>query len=188
MRKVHQQFETYLVFAIAFLGGISLMVPLAIAGGSGNHSHGHSHGHGKSYKFGQPGRAAEVQRVVKVEMHDNFYAPKSINVKAGETVKFVVVNKGEFVHEFNIGMAPMHAAHQDEMMKMMEAGVLEADKIHHHKMDHGTMKHDDPNSVLLEPGQKAELVWKFDNADDVEFACNVPGHYAAGMRGAMSIN
>ena len=46
-----------------------------------------------------------------------------------------------------------------------------------------TMKHDDPNSVLLEPGQSKEVVWKFTEKGDIEFACNVPGHYQAGMYG-----
>lgn len=45
------------------------------------------------------------------------------------------------------------------------------------------MAHDDPNSVLLEPGQPGEIVWKFTKAAALEFACNVPGHYEAGMMG-----
>jgi uncharacterized cupredoxin-like copper-binding protein len=46
-----------------------------------------------------------------------------------------------------------------------------------------TMKHDDPNSVLLEPGESKEIVWTFPEKADVEFACNVPGHYQSGMYG-----
>lgn len=45
------------------------------------------------------------------------------------------------------------------------------------------MKHDDPNSVLLEPGQSGELIWRFSGDTTLEFACNVPGHYQAGMYG-----
>ena len=54
------------------------------------------------------------------------------------------------------------------------------------KMDMGngqTMEHDDPNSVLLEPGAQAEIIWKFTKPMDLEFACNVPGHYDSGMAG-----
>ena len=43
------------------------------------------------------------------------------------------------------------------------------------------MAHDHSNSVLLSPGEKAELIWKFSNKTKLEAACNVPGHYEAGM-------
>jgi len=43
------------------------------------------------------------------------------------------------------------------------------------------MAHSHPNSVLLSPGEKAELIWKFSNTVDIEAACNVPGHYDVGM-------
>ncbi len=49
------------------------------------------------------------------------------------------------------------------------------------------MKHDDPNSVLLEPGKTAEIVWTFNETTSLEFACNVPGHYQAGMVGDLDV-
>ncbi|MNC74234.1 Copper binding protein, plastocyanin/azurin family [compost metagenome] len=63
-------------------------------------------------------------------------------------------------------------------------------------MDHGAMghdtksgmKHDDPNSVLVEPGKTAELTWTFSKATRLEFACNVPGHYQAGMKGDLTVS
>ena len=45
------------------------------------------------------------------------------------------------------------------------------------------MKHDDPNSVLVEPGKTKDLVWTFTQAADLEFTCNIPGHYESGMVG-----
>ncbi len=99
-------------------------------------------------------------------------------------------NKGEFVHEFNIGTAAMHAKHQTEMAMMFDHGVLEVDKIRYDKMDMGggrTMDHGDPNSVLLEPEKSAQIVWKFNSDARLEFACNIPGHYDAGMMGDIVI-
>ena len=127
-----------------------------------------------------------------VIMTDNRYSMPKISVKKGETVRFIIRNRGEFVHEFNIGTAAMHAGHQKEMTMMVEHGALEIDKINFErmKMDMGggkTMMHDDPNSVLLEPGKTAEIVWKFTEKADLEFACNVPGHYQAGMVGKFII-
>ena len=100
----------------------------------------------------------------------------------------VLKNDGEFVHEFNIGTPEMHSAHQDEMAMMVEHGVLDPDKINYEmmKMDMGnghTMEHNDPNSVPLEPGQSAEIIWKFAKPGELELACNVPGHYDSGMAG-----
>ncbi|MEQ8818441.1 MAG: cupredoxin family protein [Thalassobaculum sp.] len=151
----------------------------------------HGGGHGAS-AFGQPAEASAASRTITVTMRDNLFEPESIAVKAGETVRFVLRNEGDFVHEFNIGTAAMHAAHQEEMQMMVEHGVLEPDRINRDrmKMDMGggkTMQHDDPNSVLLEPGKTGEIVWTFTKATDLEFACNVPGHYDAGMVGKLSI-
>jgi len=48
------------------------------------------------------------------------------------------------------------------------------------KKDH-SMSHSHSNSVLLEPDQSGEIIWKFNTNTDIEIACNVPGHYEAGM-------
>jgi uncharacterized cupredoxin-like copper-binding protein len=148
----------------------------------------HGTGHGAKIDIGMAGNAADATRTIEINMLDNFYDPESISIKEGETVRFIIKNSGDFVHEFNLGTASMHAAHQKEMMTMVEHGVLEADKINHDmmKMDMGggkTMEHNDPNSVLLEPGKSGEVVWTFTKAAKIEFACNVPGHYDAGMMG-----
>jgi uncharacterized cupredoxin-like copper-binding protein len=164
------------------LSAFALSSTAALAAGSQSGGHGHP-------EFGEPGKAADARRTVEVVMGDVFYEPGNIAVVEGETVRFVIRNEGSIVHEFNIGTPHMHAEHQKEMQMMVDHGVLEADRINHDmmKMDMGnghTMEHDDPNSVLLEPGKSAEIVWKFKQAMDLEFACNVPGHYDAGMAGS----
>ncbi len=155
-------------------------------GGHGSGGHG---GGGHSFDFGMPGKAADVDRTVNVVMKDNYYTLKSIKVKPGETIRFKIYNKGTFLHEFGIGTKAMHKAHQKQMMTMMDHGMIGASKINHErmKMDHGDgkmmMKHDDPNSLLLEPGKSGEIIWKFTKPMKLEFACNVPGHYQSGMVG-----
>ena len=79
---------------------------------------------GHSYDFGQPAPAAKATRSVEVVMGDMSFTPKAIDIKAGETVRFVLVNKGQLLHEFNLGDAAMHAKHQQEMLKMQENGML----------------------------------------------------------------
>ena len=56
-------------------------------------------GHGKE-DIGQPGVSSKVTRTVEVEMGDVFFKPKSIDVKPGETVRFVLRNEGSLLHEF----------------------------------------------------------------------------------------
>lgn len=159
-------------------------------GDAAGHSEGHGLGHSGAFAFGEPGQADDASRTIAITMGDNFFEPEKLEIEAGETIRFVIENQGEFLHEFNIGMAATHAEHQKEMMVMMEHGMLTPTGIDHEmmKMDHNESgmsghAHDDPNSVLLEPGKTQELVWTFAKATGLEFACNVPGHYDAGMMG-----
>ncbi|MDX1695067.1 MAG: cupredoxin domain-containing protein [Ketobacteraceae bacterium] len=151
----------------------------------------HGGGHGNGAASGEPGKVSEANRTITVEMYDNYYEPEKIEVKPGETVRFVVENKGNLVHEFNIGTPAMHEGHQKEMQMMVEHGVIQGGKLNKKMMemdmDNGqSMKHDDPSSVLLEPGQSKEVVWKFTEKSNIEFACNVPGHYQSGMYGEVN--
>ena len=136
--------------------------------------------------IGEKGKLSDVSRTIEIKMYDNYYEPKEIKIKKGETIKFIVYNYGELVHEFNIATKEMHLKHQPEMMKMVENEILLPDKIDKKKMkelskkDH-SMSHSHSNSVLLEPNHSAEIIWKFNTNADLEAACNVPGHYEAGM-------
>ena len=136
--------------------------------------------------IGEKGKESEINNTIVIYMYDNYYEPKEINIKKGETIKFIVFNYGELVHEFNIATKEMHLKHQPEMMMMVEKEILLADKIDKNKMmemskENPAMAHSHSNSVLLSPGEKAELIWKFNNTVDIEAACNVPGHYDVGM-------
>jgi uncharacterized cupredoxin-like copper-binding protein len=151
----------------------------------------------QTYAFGQPAPAAKATRTVEVVMGDMSFTPKSLEIKAGETVRFVLINKGQLLHEFNLGDAAMHARHQQEMLQMQQNGMLTPTAMDHAAMGHGSMagmdhgssmQHDDPNSVLVEPGKTAELTWTFSKASNLEFACNIPGHYQAGMVGKLTVS
>ena len=141
---------------------------------------------GSMKAIGVKGKEENVDRVIKVLMYDNYYQPNIFKVKKNETIKFVVENKGELVHEFNIATKKMHLKHQPEMMMVVENEILLADKIDKKKMKEmakkdPSMAHSHSNSVLLSPGESANLIWKFSNSVEIEAACNVPGHYDVGM-------
>ena len=146
----------------------------------------------KNMKIGTHGQLDEVDRIIKVKMYDNYYEPNLFSIKSGETIKFEVENFGELVHEFNIGNMMMHEKHQLEMEKMVENEILFPDYINKEKMKKmakidKSMGHSHSNSVLLAPKEKGNLIWKFHNAINIEIACNVPGHYQAGMIAKVTI-
>ena len=141
---------------------------------------------GSMKNIGEKGKHSDVTRTITIKMHDNYYEPAEINVKKDETIKFIVINAGELVHEFNIATKEMHIKHQPEMMMLVENEILLSDKVDKDKMkqmakNNPSMGHSHSNSVLLSPGEKGELVWKFSNKAKIEAACNVPGHYEDGM-------
>ena len=158
---------------------------------------------GRHFEFGRPASAAEASRSIEVVMGDMTFNPRELDIRAGETVRFVLINKGQLLHEFNLGDAAMHAEHQQEMLKMQQSGLLtptamapamDHSSMNPSSMSHGSMghdqagmRHDDPNSVLVEPGKTAELTWTFSQATRLEFACNIPGHYQAGMKGDLTV-
>ena len=128
---------------------------------------------GKKYSAGAPGNPKKPARTVAVILTDDNgamrYEPNRVEVKKGEQVRFVLENKGLLKHEFILASVQDNKKH-GELMK---------------KFPH--MEHDEPNSKSLEPGQKAEVLWQFSKAGTFEFACLIPGHYDAGMRGSATV-
>ncbi len=117
--------------------------------------------------------AAAPARTVAITVKDQSFEPNSLSVNAGETIRFVVTNTSALDHEFVLGDAASQAAHRQAMAAM--AGMA---------MDHSHAK----NTLTLKPGQKGTLIWHFTTAGPIEFDCNIPGHYEAGMRGVVTLN
>ena len=138
--------------------------------------------------IGEEGDPNKIDRVVNIKMYDNYYEPNIVKIKKGETIKFIIENLGEMVHEYNIGTKEMHIKHQPEMQKLIDHEIILVDKIDKikmkkmSKMDH-SLGHSHANSIMLEPKASGELIWKFSKDINLEIACNVPGHYESGMVG-----
>lgn len=141
-------------------------------------------GHGDAEAYGSPGEAHHVSRSIEMRMGEMYFEPDTIKIEPGETIRFEVINEGDAVHEFNIGTMENWQAHLSEMERMMDEGMIDFDRIDHARMRKMGMMHSDPNAVLLEPGERAEIIWEFpEEATEVGFACNVPGHRESGMVG-----
>jgi uncharacterized cupredoxin-like copper-binding protein len=92
-----------------------------------------------------------------------------VDVKKGETVRFVITNSGKVPHEFSLGTEKELKEHYEVMKKFPG------------------MEHDEANKIYLKPGQKGEVIWRFTKGGVVDFACLHPGHYDAGMKGQIKV-
>jgi uncharacterized cupredoxin-like copper-binding protein len=150
---------------------IQLIAACAIlAGASGTFAAGsHAGGHG-TQAIGKPGVAAKATRTIAIDMSDTMrFTPSTIQVRRGETIRFVVTNSGQLKHEFNLGTEADLKAHYAQMLKFPE------------------MEHDEPNLVSLAPGKTGEVIWQFTKSGTVHFACLHAGHYEAGMKGTVAV-
>lgn len=122
------------------------------------------------HAFGKQGDPGKATRTVTIDMSDNMrFVPGDITVRQGETIRFVVANKGQMMHEMVIGTMDELTAH-GEMMKK-----------------HPTMEHDEPYMSHVSPGKKERLVWQFTEAGEFYYACLIPGHFEAGMIGKIKV-
>jgi uncharacterized cupredoxin-like copper-binding protein len=139
-------------------------------------AHGDGHGHGAHHaaaKEQKPwGIAGEARgaRMVEIAMGDDMrFKPDRIEVREGETVRFILRNTGKVLHEMVIGTDQELAAHA-ALMKKFPA-----------------MEHDEPFMAHVKPGARGDLVWNFNRPGTFQFACLIPGHYEAGMKGTIVV-
>ena len=150
------------------------MAALAASGAafaSGNHAGGHGHDDGGETAIGKPGVAAKASRTITIEMGDTMrYTPSNIQVRRGETVRLLVKNAGQVKHELSLGTEKELLEHLEQMKRFPD------------------MEHDEPGKLTLAPGTQGEIVWQFTKAGTVNFACLIPGHYEACMKGAIQVD
>ncbi len=121
--------------------------------------------------WGIAGSADKVDRTIDVSMLVKMrFEPSVLNVKKGETIRFVLRNDGEVMHEFVLGTQETNDTHAALMVKFPG------------------MEHDAPYMAHIEPGKTGEIVWTFNEPGDFKFACLIAGHYQAGMVGAIAVS
>lgn len=120
--------------------------------------------------FGREGNPAKVNRTLHVSMADSMrFTPDQVTLRRGQTVRFVIQNQGQALHELVLGTPAALKAHA-ELMKRFP-----------------NMEHSDPNMAHVKPGQHGEIVWQFTRPGEFQFACLQPGHYEAGMTGKVVV-
>lgn len=132
------------------------------------HAPGHfEHGMAGYIQLVGPGAPAigskENPRVIHIDMTDALkFDPPTVQVAAGESVRFVLTNSGTVVHEFQVGPADKVAA--DDVDGVI---VVEKDE--------------------LDSGSTRAVDYTFVTTGAFAFACHEPGHYEAGMKGVVDI-
>ncbi|MBI5716322.1 MAG: cupredoxin family protein [Burkholderiales bacterium] len=150
----------------------SLLLAAAAAMAHNNEDHGKKPGAVKKEQkaWGIAGEPKAAKRVIQVGMTDNMrFTPDRIEVRQGETVRFVIRNSGQVMHEFVLGTKPDLDEHAALMAKFPN------------------MEHDEPYMAHVGPGKVGEIVWHFNRAGDFDFACLIAGHYQAGMVGKIKV-
>ena len=111
---------------------------------------------------------------VRVVMNDRFrYRPAAIIVRAGRRVTFVVSNVGRLPHEFILGDRTTQLAHERRMQ------ALSGGHVHAHGPTAG--------ALTVPPGATRRISWTFDEPGRVIYGCHVLGHWAAGMKGTITV-
>ena len=140
---------------------LRILTAVVLVGACGGGSHGESHG-----------SADETTRTVNVTMRDIAYDPAAATVKAGETVKFVFRNEGQIRHDAFIGDEAAQAEHEKEMREDGSGG-----------MD----GHHGDDAVTVDPGETGSLTHTFKAGEVLVIGCHEVGHYAAGMKLAVTV-
>ena len=161
--------RTLSLLALATMAGLAPQLAIA---------HGENHGSGaaagpvvKEQKpWGIAADAKEARRSIEIRMTDDMrFTPSHIDVREGDIVRLRAVNNGKVMHEIVIGTPEELKAHADLMKK------------------HPDMEHEEPYMAHVSPGQRGDVVWHFNRPGDFEFACLIPGHFEAGMRGTIRV-
>ena len=120
--------------------------------------------------FGIAGNPAKVTRTVKMDLSDEMrFHPSVLQVKRGETVRFVVANSGKVLHEMVIGTLADLQEHAALMKKFPD------------------MEHEEPFMAHVKPGATQQIVWQFNRSSEFNYACLVAGHFEAGMVGKVIV-
>lgn len=120
--------------------------------------------------WGIAGNPASITRSIHIDMTDGMrFKPERLEIRQGETVRFVIKNSGRKLHEMVIGTPSALAEHAALMKKFPK------------------MAHDEAHMSHVKGGKQGEIIWTFNRPGSFEFACLVGRHYERGMRGTIEV-
>jgi uncharacterized cupredoxin-like copper-binding protein len=108
------------------------------------------------------------ERTVVIDVHHSAFGPTQLSVERGTTVRFVIRNGDPIDHEFILGNRKVQDRH-------------EVGRQRHH---HGVV----PGEVSVPAGTTRSTTYTFTRSGTLIFGCHLPGHYAYGMRGELTVS
>jgi uncharacterized cupredoxin-like copper-binding protein len=114
----------------------------------------------------QLGFGGERARTVEIDIHYSHFLPPALTVKAGEPVRFVIVNGDPIDHEWIVGDEALHQRHR--------TGT---------ELAHGAR----PTEQSILAGHRVETIVTFEKAGAYQYICHLPGHEAYGMKGTLTV-
>ena len=154
----------------------TFLLAALLAGAAAQAHEGQKPGAGKKeisrdeHAWGREGDPRKAVRTITIDMSDAMrFTPAEVRVKQGETVRFVARNRGKLMHEMVIGTKEELERHAELMRK------------------HPGMEHDEPYMAHVKPGGREEIAWTFSKPGTFMYGCLIPGHWDAGMKGAIVV-
>lgn len=115
---------------------------------------------------GGAGGAGGAERTVELVVRHSRFSLDELQVRPGETVRFVIRNTDPIPHELIVGDQSVQDRHE------VGTGAHDGDR---------------PGEVSVAPNATAVTTYRFGAAGRLLFGCHLPGHWAYGMKGTISV-
>ncbi|MFN2390069.1 MAG: cupredoxin domain-containing protein [Actinomycetota bacterium] len=110
--------------------------------------------------------ADAANRTVVIRVEHSRFMPSELSIPAGTTVRFVVDNRDPIDHELIVGPQDVQDRHE------------QGTEAHHGER---------PGEISVPAGARRSTTYSFMDPGTVLFGCHLPGHYAYGMKGTITV-
>ena len=120
------------------------------------------------FRLADAGGSAGV-RTVDITIHYSHFSVSHLSFPAGTTVRFVIRNTDPIDHEFILGTRGIQQLMEHTKERLHDGSV--------------------PGQISVPAGTTRATTFTFGaSSNNLLFGCHLPGHYAYGMRGSISIS
>ncbi|MDH4335449.1 MAG: plastocyanin/azurin family copper-binding protein [Chloroflexota bacterium] len=112
-------------------------------------------------------------RVITVDLLDFRFEPAAINVRVGESIRIIAINRADLPHELFIGSPAdqdrhheLHAQAPPDQQDQLDSGVT---------------------GIYVAARGTGQFTYRFDAVGEVVIGCHLVGHFEAGMVGVVRV-
>lgn len=120
----------------------------------------------------EPGATAGP-RTIRIDLFDFRFDPAVLDVKQGEAIRFVAVNRTEIPHELFIASPAGQEAHH-----ALHAGLAPGSQ--------GALE-DGSTGIYVPARGTGQFTYHFDTPGEIQMGCHLVGHWEAGMVGVVRV-